>query len=47
MKWIKQTDPNALPGYQCSHCLSLWVTADPEAVPPQECEACGEVAEDG
>ena len=41
MKWIKQTDPNSLPGWICPECGSLVVQADKDAPPPNTCSACG------
>ena len=46
MKWIKQTDPEYLPGWVCEQCGSLVVTADPDAPPPKECKACGAGGDD-
>ena len=45
MKWIKQTDPEALPGWQCSNCGSLFVTIFTDACPPGVCMACGDMRE--
>ena len=41
MNWIKQTGAGLLPGYVCSDCGVLWVTLEENAVPPEECRACG------
>ena len=41
MGWIRQNNPEHLPGWVCEQCGSLVVTADPDAPPPCECRACG------
>jgi len=41
MGWVRQNDPEYLPGWVCEQCGSLVVTADPDAPPPCECRACG------
>ena len=41
MKWIRQNDPDSLPGWVCPECGSLVVQADHDAPPPETCRACG------
>ena len=41
MDWIKQTDPQYLPGWVCPVCGTLVVTLNEELPPPDVCKACG------